>query len=49
MSQSIHLFTIGLYLFDTLLSILVLKKKNRQNQKIEIKKYTNPKDPQDSL
>lgn len=26
-SQSILLFTIGLYLFDTLLSILVLKKK----------------------
>lgn len=33
-SQSIFLFTIGLYLFDTLLSILVLKKKD-----------TNPKDP----
>jgi len=37
MSQSIHLFTIGLYLFDTLLSILVLKKK-KQSRK-QIKKY----------
>jgi hypothetical protein len=46
MSQSIHLFMIGLYLFDTLLSILVLTKKiETTNQKIEIKKYTNPKDP----
>nr|QIB71881.1 hypothetical protein [Fagonia indica] len=36
MSKLIHLFTIGLYLFDTLLSILVLKKEyNQENKQIK--------------
>lgn len=38
MNKSIHLFTIGLYLFDTLLSILVLKKEyNWENKQIKKK------------
>ena len=38
MSQSIHLFTIRLYLFETLLSILVLKKKKYNTEKKTNKK-----------
>lgn len=42
MSKSIHLFTIGLYLFDTLLSILVLKKEYNYNQENkQIQNYMN--------
>ena len=40
MNKWIDLFTIGLYLFDTLLSILVLKKEyNRENKRIQIWKW----------